>query len=799
MPDAQEELQVVKDNSKEIICIGRVKQVYVQSHLVPFPDPQKYRGNHGQQGRIKVSFRRGGIQKNTNIIMVVDPTNKEFGRVDIKTAQGLAPLMDSASQNGLKWIAVTDARKKQPGEGPPGSPLSTLISLTLQLYCPRKIANDIGRYLKAKNIYLGDPTVELDRFNYYNPQTAQYFSAADAKQPEFQAQYSRVADYHPGSNVVVRTLEEIREDVNSLFDEVGNNDNLAQRKQSSLIRTPLLKHQEQALWFMVDKESESQDNRKNSLYKVHTRHNGQRVYIHVITGQEFKTKPESIRGGILADEMGLGKTLSILSLLVDDESRLAAQSFSEKAPPLNPNNVRHHVVNSRATLLLCPLSTMVNWRTQINEHVAPGLKWVYYHGPDRRHFTPYALADHDLVITTYHMVAADALDPSKALNRVNWFRIVLDEAHQIRSGKTKQAVAVYELAAQRRWAVTGTPVQNRLEDLHALFRFLRVRPFNDMAGFNRFIVSPFKEADAEIVPKLQLLVGSLTLRRLKEGNVVLPERSDQIVRLQFSPEERKLHDWFEQYSAKQVNAVTSGEKLGGGHYARILKAILNLRLVCAHGRDLLGDDALELTEGMTSENPVSLDDDEQAKETPTLTRKAAYEMLEILDQTDSDRCQFAECRKSICGSNQDDDADSSDGESDSEDSESPAQVQKRDTIGYMTPCYHLICPAHVKKLGPAWALDTAEGDPVVCQFCDARVRPVLFELKFSDWNEFDEERERLRRDPKLAKKLGAYSGPHTKTKQLLYELQQNEKETEALKPDEPPIKRYDLIAYYHHG
>ena len=104
--------------------------------------------------------------------MVVDPTGREFGRIDIKTAQGLAPLMDGAKQNGLKWMAMTDPRRKQPNEGPPGSPLSTLIALTLQLYCPRKLAHDIGKYLKTKNILLGDPTVDLTKYDYYNPQTS---------------------------------------------------------------------------------------------------------------------------------------------------------------------------------------------------------------------------------------------------------------------------------------------------------------------------------------------------------------------------------------------------------------------------------------------------------------------------------------------------------------------------------------------------------------------------------------------------------------------------------------------------
>jgi SNF2 family DNA or RNA helicase len=717
------------------------------------------------------------------MIIVVDPTGKEFGRIDNRTAQGLAPLMDGAKQNGLQWIAVTEPRRKTPNEGPPGTSLSLLIALTLQLYCPRKIAHEIGRYLKTRNIMLGDPILDLAKYDYYNPQTQNHFTVKDTTQPEFMAAYT--ASQHTPANFVVRNVEEIRDDVFSMFDRIVKQEDIPRRQQSSLIKTPLLKHQEQALYFMLDKEAEwfnDEETPKDSLWKVGVDGSGRKTYTHVITGEKRAHKPETIRGGILADEMGLGKTLSILALVVDDESVTAAKTFALKSPPLQ-HGMRRQVLNSRATLLLCPLSTMVNWKTQVNDHFAQGkgIKWCYYHGPDRKNYTPESLADHDLVITTYHVAANDAFDQKMPLGLINWFRLVLDEAHAIRSGKTKQALAVYSLEAQRRWAVTGTPVQNRLDDLGALFRFLRLKPFSDKAGFNTHIVSPFKAADPDVVPKLQLLVGSLTLRRLKEGNVVLPPRSDQIVRLQFSEDERKLHEWFEQESARQVNAVTSGEKIGGAVYARILKAILNLRLICAHGRDLLGDDALKLTEGMTSENPMELEDEEEY--TPTLTRKPAFEMLELLEQTDTDRCQF--CRSRVC----EPEAGEADDDSDGDDSDSgDLEHSKRNLIGFMTPCYHIICPRHVKQLRSAWSKITAEDGHVTCQFCETRIRPTLFELTRTDREAFDKERERLRRDPKLAKKMGAYTGPHTKTKALLEELEKNKEESLA-NPDSPPIKR----------
>lgn len=479
----------------QVICIGRLKHVYVQSHTVPFPDPKKYQGNHGQQGRIKVSFRRGGGQRNTMNIMVVDPTGKEFGRVDMKTAQALAPLMDAAQLSGLLWMAWTEPRRKLPNEGPPGSMLSTLIALTFQLYCPRKVAHDIGRFLKAKGVLLTDPIFELQRYDYFNPQTHASFNIQEGaypgrfvlihRRPSGRASTAETNTFtvaHPtfeqpaarhaagAGSYVLRSVDEIRSDVQNMFATLISSEKMGVREPSTIIRTPLYPHQKQALYFLWDKEQdwsgEEADNRTDSLWQPKLRDNGRKYYVHVITGEEAANKPASCRGGILADEMGLGKTLSILSLVADPESVAASNAFAQRAPPIkSAASMIQQVINSRATLLVCPLSTMYNWKEQLERHFPPGrgLKWTNYHGKDRSKFTPKILADYDLVITTYNMIQADYNDRGASLPYIHWFRIVLDEAHAIRNTSTKQSVAACTLAAQRRWAVTGTPVQNRLE------------------------------------------------------------------------------------------------------------------------------------------------------------------------------------------------------------------------------------------------------------------------------------------------------------------------------------------------
>ena len=773
-------MQVVKDNGNDDICIGKVKQTYIQAHMVPNPDPKKYFGNNGGQSRIKVSFRRGGAKNIT--ILVTDGLSKEFGKVDLKTAQGLAPLIDGAKAAGLKWLAWTEPRRKQPNEGSPGTPFSGLIGMTLQLYCPRKHANDIGKYLKSKNLILERPLFELNRHDYFNPQSGEGSSMSQMAQPSFQSTtFSQQAVGVPHNSYVLRSVDEIRADVEDVFDTVvSSSEEVPAREPSSHIKTGLYPHQKQALYFMVDKEQDhtgaEHDGRKDSLWKPHYRDNGRKSYIHVITGEERPAKPRSSLGGILADEMGLGKTLSILSLICDTTSIAASLEFAGKKPPpiQQGTTLIQPVINSRATLLVCPLSTMTNWKEQIKEHFPVGrsaLRWTRYHGSERFEMKAKDLADYDIVITTYHIIAKDILDRKRALPLINWFRIVLDEAHTIRN-PTNQSKAACAMQGQRRWAVTGTPVQNRLEDLGALFNFIRLSPFNSNHGFNTFILHPFKNADPEVVPKLQLLVSTVTIRRTKEIiKEEVPAKNDYVVRLQFSKEERQLHDWFEQDTQRKVNAVTQGEKMGGHSYARILTAILNLRLICAHGRDLLSDEALKTTDGMTYDNPMEIgEEDEQA---PTLSRQQAYEMLDLLETTDAADCVYCPGKHSIL-------------EADSDDEDDDGNVQ--DILGYMTTCYHTVCPKHLKKLKTKWRDNMLPDGLAECDICSDRNRPQAFELRRGDFTDFLEERDRIRKDPKLAKKVGSYAGPHTKTQALLNDLREFQEWSDE-NPHERPIKR----------
>jgi SNF2 family DNA or RNA helicase len=173
--------------------------------------------------------------------------------------------------------------------------------------------------------------------------------------------------------------------------------------------------------------------------------------------------PKPTRGGILADEMGLGKTLSMLSLIMS--TLVDARKFEHRPPPHFPGRILAR--NLKGTLLVLPLSTLSQWEVQIQTHLAPGaLKYYIYYGTKRTRDIE-ELAQYDLVITTYQTLQSEysGKKTGQPISSSHWFRVVLDEAHIIRAQNTQTAKAIFEIAAQRSWAMTGTPIQNRLEDL----------------------------------------------------------------------------------------------------------------------------------------------------------------------------------------------------------------------------------------------------------------------------------------------------------------------------------------------
>ncbi|KAK4150931.1 SNF2 family N-terminal domain-containing protein [Chaetomidium leptoderma] len=765
----------------EEVCYGMVDGASINCHKIPAPKPGMVAINGDDYWpQVKVVLKRKAGDQ-TNKIHVYDYTRSIFGTVDAKTAECLVPLLDSDFQ--IRTDCLIPARRKLPGEQV-SQPISASYKSNLMVYGPRKFANSVATHLISRKVLLVSPPRVESGIKVFNPMAAENKLSAGAR---FNNAGSSQQHRPPP---VVRSVEEIRSEALGVFDSLPKSEELPVAEADARVLTPLLKHQQQALYFMTSREVEQlPDAGKGLITSIWQRKKdrvGATVYYNVVTNQTQRELPPPTLGGILADMMGLGKTLSVLSLIT--KTLDAAERWSQlgpvqpRAPERRSQQSQFEVPkpasfdltplrqNAKATLLVCPLSTVTNWEEQIKQHIKPGsLTYHVYHGPNRIKEVA-QLAQFDLVITTYGSVVSELNSRMKRkrgaypLEEIAWFRIVLDEAHTIREQNTLAFKAICRLQANRRWAVTGTPVQNKLEDLAALLAFLRLKPFDEKSKFLQCIIQPFKNADPEIVPKLRVLIDTITLRRLKD-KIHLPDRTDEVIKLNFSPEEQQVYDWFAKTAQDRVRVLTGqgiGQEriVGGKTMIHILRSILQLRLICAHGKDLLNDDDLADLQGMTAETPIDLDSDDEDQR-PVLQEKKAYEMLYLMQEGNSDNCSRCNCKFGA--------AEVDDPESDRQD----------DILAYMARCFHTYCPSCIRSV---------RNEQNGCNVCARLEKSSCIELR--------RRRADIEHESRVAKNKGGtgkiipddrYTGPHTKTRALLEELLAN-KEKSAMCPAERPFK-----------
>lgn len=780
----------MRNPGEEEVCYGMLN-ARLQCFRVPSPKPGTL-SLFGPQWFpvVKVVLKRLAGDR-TATIQAYDHTREIIGNVDAITAFGMVSLLDALR---IRTDCRIPPRKRKPNENP-GAPISEAYPLDIVMYGPSRHARTVGKHLTRCGLRLHSPKLVQPGIKVMNPHTEEY-------KPPPQKTYN--TDSHFGVSIpTTRTVEEVRSEVMNVFDSLADSSNIPEAEPAPSVQTPLLKHQRQALHFMKAREAlegvEGTEDHGPSLWKRQLNEDLRGGYKNVITGQ-WAPQPQETRGGILADMMGLGKTLSILSLVagsLDDSKQWGVSKPTQPKDVPNPSTKAHPRMqtlgltrvktNTRATLLVCPLSTITNWEEQIKQHIEPKtFTYHIYHGSNRIKDVE-KLADFDLVITTYGSVSSELSARSKGkagpfpLEALGWFRIVLDEAHMIREQATLQFKAICRLQADRRWAVTGTPVQNRLDDLAALLAFIRLKPFDDKSKFVRYIVEPFKCCDPEIIPKLRILVDTITLRRLKD-KIDLPPRTDQVIKLGFSPEERYIYDLFAKNAQDRVKVLASsggGAALGGQTYIHILRSILRLRLICAHGKDLLNDDDLEALQGMTADTAIDLDseDDDEDKNIPLPERKA-YEMFELMQETNNDSC--ISCQRKL-------------GADDGADIESEGQ---EDLLGYMNPCFHIMCTGCSKNFKEQSAANLQPGSTGgACPACGAFVHLFLVELRRSKTNvehggvpaKHKREATNSTNGTKKTLQLDRYAGPSTKARALVEDLLRAKAESET-KPHEAPIK-----------
>ncbi|GAA5855673.1 hypothetical protein JCM8547_001639 [Rhodosporidiobolus lusitaniae] len=176
----------------------------------------------------------------------------------------------------------------------------------------------------------------------------------------------------------------------------------------------------------------------------------------------------------------------------------------------------------------------------------------------------------------------------KGLFAIEWFRIVLDEAHLIKSRTTLNAKASYALSGARRWALTGTPIVNRLEDLYSLLHFIQLEPWGNFSFFKTFVTVPFQNKDPRAIEVIQVILEAILLRREKSMRdasgkpiVQLPPKHLNVVKLDFSPDERAIYQaLYRNAKSKFLGYAKEGTVLS--HVTAIFAILTRLRQAVLH-------------------------------------------------------------------------------------------------------------------------------------------------------------------------------------------------------------------------
>ncbi len=260
-------------------------------------------------------------------------------------------------------------------------------------------------------------------------------------------------------------------------------------------------------------------------------------------------------GGILADEMGLGKTLQVLSYLM-----------------------RRKILEGPApSLVIAPTSVTHTWESEITRF-APELRTLRLHSGTERAARYEEIANADVVITSYALARLDATQ----LSQYHFRTLILDEAQNAKNPSSQIARVVRALHAEHRLALTGTPVENSLRDLWAIFAFVEPGLLGSESSFRRRFETPISENDETATATLRSRLEPFLLRRTKEDVAPeLPERTEVALACELSPLQRRLYRGVAEAARRDVFAIVEE---GGIESAtvHVLAALTRLRQICAH-------------------------------------------------------------------------------------------------------------------------------------------------------------------------------------------------------------------------
>jgi superfamily II DNA or RNA helicase len=269
-------------------------------------------------------------------------------------------------------------------------------------------------------------------------------------------------------------------------------------------------------------------------------------------------------GACLADDMGLGKTMQLLAFLLrrKDEARRDA----------------------RPALLIAPTSVVGNWEREV-ERFAPSLTVVRHYGSSRaKSASDIPKKPGTLVVTTYGLLRRDA----ELLSSIDWSVAALDEAQNIKNASSATARAARALRASHRFALTGTPVENRLAELWSILEFANPGLLGPLEAFRRDFALPIERyGNDDAAARLRRIVGPFILRRLKSDPTIiqdLPPKNEMKVVCTLTREQATLYKAVVDEELRRIESSDGIERRG-----RVLALLMFTKQICNHPAQYLGE------------------------------------------------------------------------------------------------------------------------------------------------------------------------------------------------------------------
>jgi SNF2 family DNA or RNA helicase len=275
-------------------------------------------------------------------------------------------------------------------------------------------------------------------------------------------------------------------------------------------------------------------------------------------------------GAMLGDDMGLGKTVQALA-------HIAIEKVSGRM--------------TTPCLIIAPTSVIYNWEAEAKKF-APDLKVHVSHGSDRAdHFESFA--SFDLILTTYPLLARDG----EELMKHSFHLLILDEAQFVRNHRTHASRVVRLLAAEQRVALTGTPMENNLNELWSLFSFVMPGLLGTHDHFRARFRNPIENQNNAIIRKvLARRIAPFLLRRTKDEVALdLPPKTEMIRRVELTAPQQDLYETVRAAMDARVTAAVAAKGLAGSQII-VLDALLKMRQVCCHPQLLKSESAAKITD-----------------------------------------------------------------------------------------------------------------------------------------------------------------------------------------------------------